>query len=74
MTREEELNRYYEERDVLEHDIELANRETIALELYERDPENDNPRWQELWDEINAAENEVSCLTNWINDLEDTDQ
>lgn len=64
MEKREELERYYHDRDILEMDIDNCNEELKGLS-------EDDPDYDRLVDEINDAENEVACLSRWINDLEE---
>lgn len=70
MTRDEELQRYYEERNMLESDIEVETDKMTRIERDNPDYEND-PEWNVCWDFVNSSENEVTCLNNWIDEVEE---
>ena len=66
MTKEEELKRMYEDRDMLEIDIDDMNEELKSVE-----PNSDREDY--LYSEINSMENEVTYITVCIQELEEND-
>ena len=70
MTKEEELQRYIEERDMLENQIEADNEIMKQLEA-ESDDYESRDEWNYTWDEITAAQNEVQSLDRLIAELEE---
>jgi hypothetical protein len=64
MTKEQELKRLYEDRDMLEIDIDDMNQELKSVEP-------DSEREDYLYSEINSMENEVAYINVCIQDLED---
>lgn len=73
MTREEELQRYIEERDMLENQIEADNEIMNQIEAEIPFDYESVPEWNYAWDEITAAENEVQSLNVAIKELQDMD-
>ena len=69
MTKEEELQRYIEERDMLENQIEADNEIMKQLEA-ESDDYESRDEWNYAWDEVTAAQNEVQSLDRLIAELE----
>lgn len=63
MTREEELKRLYEDRDMNETDLELYNEELKALD-------EESEEYDDLCNEISALENEIMYQTACIISIE----
>lgn len=70
MTIEEELQRYIEERDMLEQQCEDDAQIMKELEA-ESDDYETRDEWNYAWDEYNSAQNEIASLTSAIDDLMD---
>lgn len=68
MTDQEELARLYEDRDMLEIDIDMMNEEMRQMEFNGTDEEDEY--YSGLQSEVNAMENEVMYLTACIESLE----
>lgn len=69
MTREEELERAIEDRNMAEDDIDSLNHEVMVLEhQYPSDFESLD-EWNSLDKEITSLSNEVMYLTSCIEDL-----
>lgn len=71
MTKEEELRRTIEDRDVAESDAELIGQEMADLERAFPDSYEELDDWNALHHEHNALENEAMYLTRCIEELED---
>ncbi|RZK41875.1 MAG: hypothetical protein EOO61_05720 [Hymenobacter sp.] len=69
MTKEEELQRYIEERDMLENQRDGDNDILAQLEA-EHDDYESMDEWNYAWDEVTAAQNEVMSLDRLIAELE----
>jgi hypothetical protein len=73
MDSEELLERYIQERDMLEMELEVENDLMKSIEaekdLYESDYE-----WNKAWNCHIAIENELQSLENAIAELQDTDE
>ncbi len=66
MNKETDIIRLTEERDMLE-----MQRESDSEKM--KDLEEDSEEWNYLWDEINAADNEIADLDRYIIELEELD-
>ena len=64
MTRQEELRRAIEDRDMLETDIDLMNDELRYLD-------EESEKFEDLESEINNMQNQVYYLNHVIEDLQD---
>jgi hypothetical protein len=71
MTKEEELARCIEDRDIAENDAILLGEEMRQFEIAHPDDFEEHDEWNSLHDEINALDSEASYLTACIEDLED---
>lgn len=70
MTDEDWLERYYEDRSILENDLEHYNDVMKAVEsktdLYEEDSE-----YNGAWDAFNETQNELTSIEGAIRELEE---
>lgn len=71
MTKEEELERLYYDRNMLEVDITLDEDRMREIECYNENYEHDE-EWNDLYMAVHNAENEVRDITSCIEEILDT--
>lgn len=70
MTNDEELERLYSDRRDAESDLEHLYEELNIIERENPDDYEDMDEWNDLFHEINQLENDISYLSDCIEDLE----
>lgn len=70
MTNDEELERLYSDRRDAESDLEHLYEELKIIERENPDDHEDMDEWNDLFHEVNELENDISYLSDCIEDIE----